>query len=441
MTIYKACDIRGIYPKEFTDDTAYRIGRAVGTKYQGRALAVGGDVRISTPALKQRLIDGLLDSGADVVDIGLAATPVFYYALSHLTVSGGITVTASHNPPQYNGFKMMFGEIPVDEAFIHEIRDIAENGGFSVGHGTMTVADILPAYKESMRKLELEGTLKVVIDAGNGSMSTLAPEVFQALGFEVIPLYCWPDGNFPFRDPNPAVYENLTDLSREVLAKGADFGMAFDGDGDRVVFADNKGSIIKSEKSLVLFIRHYLAGRQSSVVYDQKSSSIVRDAVIALNGRPIMERSGHAFIKKRFLENHSALAGEISGHFFFGELGYDDGLYAALKMAQIIRESGLALSSLLADIPGSLITPDIRIPCPYAQQDAWLDRVRTLRTKGALVEIDGVRIEYASGWLLVRRSVTEESMTVRIEAKDQQAMDGIKADLLSVLPEISEAMK
>ncbi len=440
MSIYKDCDIRGIYQKEFDERDAYQIGRALGTDFEGKTLALGGDVRVSTPILKQSIMDGLRESGANIIDIGMVPTPVFYYALKHLPVDGGVQVTASHNPAEYNGFKLMFGDMPVTPALIGAIEDRVRSGEYSEGAGTLRSHDITSEYFQWITAACPKGDRKVVLDCCNGATSALAPKVFKALGYDVVELYCTFDGRFPNRDPNPAVYSHLGDLCAKVKETGADFGAAFDGDGDRMVFVDDRGEVVQSERALAIFIDEYLKDRPSSVVYDLKSSSVVRDAILAKGGEPRMERSGHAFIKRNFLEHHSALAGEISGHFFFGELGYDDGLYAALKMGEILTKGGKPMSTLLDAIPKTLITPDIRCFCPYDRRDGWLDRVREMGKDYEVSEIDGVRVQFPDGWLLVRKSVTEEGVTMRIEAKDEDAMARIKALLAETLPEVKEKL-
>ena len=437
MSIYKECDIRGIYPSELGENDAYNIGRAVGAMMPGAVLAVGGDVRLSTPVLKERLIAGLRDSGANILDIGMVPTPAFYFSLGHLKTDGGLMVTASHNPAKYNGFKLMFNNTPVTPEIIQRIKESAEAGKFPSGKGSCETVGITQDYENSVKKAFTPArSLKVVLDCCNGATGKLAPDLFKAMGHDVVPLYCEFDGSFPNRDPNPAVYENLTDLKSKVLETGADFGAAFDGDGDRVVFVDDLGRVINSERSFVLFINEYLKHQPSSVVYDIKSSSVVRDAALELGGKPIMERSGHAFIKRTFLENRSALAGEISGHFFFGELGYDDGIYAALKMAEIAAKSSEKLSAAVDRIPKTIITPDIRIKCSYDVRDEWLGRVSKAGESYDILLIDGVRIEFPYGWLLVRKSVTEESITLRIEAKNEASLQKIKEWTLKILPEI-----
>lgn len=436
MSIYKDCDIRGIYSVEFDETDAYRIGRAVGTMMTGRTLVVGGDVRLSTPALRERLIAGLRESGANIINIGIVPTPVFYFSLKLLSADGGVMVTASHNPAEYNGFKLMFNDTPVTVEVIHEIESLVKAGKFINGGGAYKEIDITRDYIKTMLGFFKPGKLKVVLDCCNGSASELAPQLFQQLGYDVVPLYCEFDGSFPNRDPNPAVYENLTDLKEKVIETGAALGAAFDGDGDRVVFVDDRGMVINSERSFVLFIREYLKEAPSSVVYDIKSSSVVKDTVLELGGEPILERSGHAFIKRNFLEHQSALAGEISGHFFFRELGYDDGIFAALKMAEIVGFGEDKLSAIADRIPKTLITPDIRVACPYDKRDGWLERVLEAGRKYDISLIDGVRVDFSYGWLLIRKSVTEESITLRIEARRAEYMKKIKLWILVVLPEI-----
>jgi len=435
MSIYKECDIRGIYGEEFDETTAYAIGRAIGGMMADKTLAVGGDIRVSTPVLKASLISGLTESGANVVDICMVPTPVFYFALKEWGFDGGITVTASHNPAKYNGFKLMFGQLPVTPEIMREIQERVESGSFPAGNGTVETMDATTPYTNKILASFNRGSMKVVIDCANGAMSKLAPEVFSRLGYDVVPLYCTFDGNFPNRDPNPANYASLSALSLRVVAEGAALGIAFDGDGDRVVFADDRGNIIPSEKSFAVIINEYLGKRQAPVVYDLKSSSIVKDAVLKNGGTPLMERSGHAFIKRRFLTNHAALAGEISGHFFFSELGYDDGLYAALVMAGLIEKSGGPFSAIAGAIPSTVITPDIRIFCPYEKRDGLLQRAAELGRGYDVSYLDGVKVDFGDGWLLVRKSVTEEAVTLRIEAKDEAVMRRIKKLLYEKIPE------
>ncbi|MGN0801267.1 MAG: phosphomannomutase, partial [Candidatus Faecivicinus sp.] len=296
MSIFKDCDIRGIYGSELTCEDVYRIGRGLGAMLPPNAtVRVGGDVRLSTPDLKQRLIRGLTESGMKVEDLGIIPTPALYYALASGKADGGATVTASHNPPEYNGVKFMLGHDVVTRSTIDRLKEIVARQDFPSGSGSASKVDILPAYLASLTKrFGARRPLKVVVDAGNGAMSEVAPTAFRSAGYRVTELFCTPDGAFPNRSPNPADYENLTALCAKVAEEGADFGVAFDGDGDRAVFVDDLGRPVLNEKSLVLFIRHLLKNRPTPVVYDQKSSSVIRRAILEMDGAPIPERSGHA---------------------------------------------------------------------------------------------------------------------------------------------------
>ena len=425
MSIFKDCDIRGVYPDEFSEAEARRIGLAMAAMHPGARMAVGGDVRLSTPALKAAFIGGLTEGGMKVTDMGTIPTPALYFALASGHVEGGATVTASHNPPQYNGIKYMFGGEPVTRGDIDALKAVYDAGAFPTGAGSCETFGPIPDYLASLaRRFSAKRPLKIVVDAGNGAMSLIAPQALRRCGYEVVELFCRPDGRFPGRDPNPAEYRHLGAVCAKVVESGADFGVAFDGDGDRAVFIDETGRAVMNEKSLVLFIRRLLRDRPTPVVYDQKSSSVVRRATLEMGGTPVPERSGHAFIKRRFLELGAAIAGEVSGHFFFGELGYDDGLYAAMLMAEIIAEEGRSLSQLTAGIVCPPITPDLRMRCPYAQQQARLDRIEALAAGRdcTVSHLDGVRLDFPDGWLLARKSVTAEQITLRAEAESPERL-------------------
>ena len=442
MSIFKDCDIRGVYPTEITDESAYRIGRALATMHPGARMRVGGDVRLSTPALKDAFIRGLVESGAHVSDMGVIPTPALYYALANSDADGGATVTASHNPPQYNGIKFMFGKEPVTRRDIDALRDVVAAGDFVQAQGDCASLSILPEYLASLKaRFQAKKPLHVVIDAGNGAMSDVAPQAFRQSGYRVTELFCTPDGRFPNRDPNPAEYRHLTAVCAAVRSAGADLGVAFDGDGDRAVFIDETGQAVPNEKSLVLFIRRLLRERPTAVVYDQKSSSAIRRATLAMGGTPVPERSGHAFIKRQFLALGAAVAGEVSGHFFFGEIGYDDGLFAALMMADILAESGETLSALTAGILCPPITPDLRMHCPYDQQQSWLDRIESLAQAQPcqVSHLDGVRLEFPDGWILARKSVTAEQITLRAEADTPERLRELLELAASALPESARA--
>ncbi|MFT9494141.1 phosphomannomutase/phosphoglucomutase [Anaerosolibacter sp.] len=437
MGIYKDCDIRGVYGQDLNESTAYKIGRAVGSLMHGKRVVVGGDVRQSTPSLKENLMEGLMASGASLVDIGMVPTPVFYFARDFLKADGGIMVTASHNPAIFNGFKIALGSMPITKEDIEQIKTLADSNGFVIGFGEKEAVDVYQDYKDHIRKLlGHKGALKVVIDAGNGAVSKLAPELFRSFGYAVNELFCHFDGRFPNREPNPAQYNNLIRLQQVVIENDADIGIGFDGDGDRVVFIDHKGQIVTSEESFIIFIRDYLKNEPSTVVYDIKSSSIIEKEVRKYRSQPIMERSGHAFIKKSFLDQHAALAGEVSGHFFFKELGCDDGIYAALKMCEILTKSKKNLVEITEGIEKTIMTPDIRIPYPWEKQRDLLVKVESLKYKYPISTLDGIRVQFPYGWALIRQSVTEPCVTIRFEADHEENMLSIKKEFLACVPEL-----
>ena len=408
-------------------------------------ILLGGDLRLSTPELKGALTEGLLQSGAELVDLGTIPTPVLYYALKHSDAVAGATVTASHNPPEYNGVKFMIGSEPVTRRVMDALHQIVIDRSFADAKGTLTHWDVTKDYLDSLEaRFTAPTPLHILVDAGNGAMSRVAPEAFRRAGYRVTELFCEPDGSFPNRSPNPADYSCLGRTSEAVRACGADLGVAFDGDGDRAVFLDETGAPVQNEKSLVLFIRALLKDHPTPVVYDQKSSSVIREAVLEMGGTPLPERSGHAFIKKRFLDNGAAVAGEVSGHFFFGELGYDDGLFAGLSMAELVARSEKRLSELVSGIVCPPITPDLRIACPYAEQQSWLDRVEDLaRSLGAEIShLDGVRADFADGWFLMRKSVTAEQITLRAEARTRERLQALLDQVAGALPEAArDALK
>lgn len=443
--IYKDCDIRGVYGEELRLDEVRLIGRALGTMLEGRSITVCGDVRTSTSDIKRELIAGLLETGGDIIDIGIVPTPVAYFAKSSacLDTYALAIVTASHNPARYNGIKLMLGVLPPTPDEIKAIEQLVRSGRFHFAEGSIVNLDIKEAYRSKMQSLAgpLTEPLKVVLDIGNGTTAGIAAEVFREHGYDVVELFGEPDGNFPNRNPNPADFKHLTALCEKVVEEKADFGIAFDGDGDRAVFVDEKGRPIINEKALIMQTKH--AVKQAtvsadrpvpdfSVVYDQKCSRIVPDTIKALGGTPILERSGHAFIKKTFLKNSSLLAGEISGHFFFKELGHDDGIYAGLCLGSYLASArsgaaGTTLSQLADSIPTPHISSDLRYPVDYGRMGTVLTKIRTDYGSYPISTYDGVRVELPDAWFLVRKSVTAQEMTLRVEASsDEQLKDLIR---------------
>lgn len=430
--IYKDCDIRGVYGEELTLKEVRLIGRAIGTMLNGKSIIVCGDVRVSTGDIKTELTEGLLETGADIIDIGIVPTPSAYFAKSRecLAAYALAIVTASHNPAQYNGIKLMLGDLPPTPQKIKEIAELVSSGQFRFSQGRIRKTDILDAYIRKMKSLAGENakSLKVVLDIGNGTTAGIAGKIYKECGYEVIEIYGEADGRFPNRNPNPADFKNITEVCHRVIQENADFGVAFDGDGDRAVFIDDKGRPVINEKALIFLTASKTEenGKAFSVVYDQKCSRIVPDAIKKMGGEPIRERSGHAFIKKCFLDNGSILGGEISGHFFFRELGHDDGIYAGLCLGTYISKQGRPLSEIVDSIPDLHISPDLRYQVAYENMSGVLERIKEDYAGYPVSTYDGVRVEMPDAWFLVRKSVTAQEMTLRIEADSATKMDELR---------------
>ena len=440
MSIFHACDIRGIAGQNLTDIMVLRIGRAVGVKLAGGKVVVGGDIRLSSPGFVRIMIDALVDSGCEVIDIGIVATPVFYYALQLTGATGGVMVTASHNPGQYNGFKLVLGPQPVTEEDVQEIGAMVASNARVRGQGRVIKQSMVEKYIAATSAKTIPNGLSVVVDAGNGATARIAPALFRAAGYEVTELYCDPDGTFPNRPPNPALAENLADLGKIVRRTGARLGVAFDGDGDRVGFVDEQGQPVDNDDIIVLLGRHYLEQEQGTVIYDAKCSMVVPEEIHKAGGRPVMARAGHTFSKAAFLRENALFAGEISGHFFFRELGYDDGMFAALKVCELVARHG-SLAELAGAIPNYLLTPDIRVPYYGSDKEEILDEAARQLAAYEPNRIDGVRIEFPDGWGMIRSSVTEPLFTLRFEAKTPTRLRDITALLLEALPaEVREAV-
>ncbi len=436
MSISKACDIRGRYPDELDVATARKVGAALGTELDGGDFAAGGDVRPSTPELKDAVIEGLTETGSEVTDVGIAPTPAIYWAGRHLETAGTVIVTASHNPPGYNGIKFMLGDLPPSPADVNRVRRRVEAEDFISGTGSRRERTMREEYLEWLEEGfggRLQG-LRVLVDAGNGSVSEWAPEALRWAGAQVTKLNCRPDGTFPNRSPNPSKRENLEVTAQKVREADVDLGTAFDGDGDRVVFLDEHGRVVQTDRAIVLLARAALEDHPGGgVVYDIKCTDRVPEEVQRAGGRPLPERSGHAFIKTRLLREGAAFAGEASGHFFFAELGGDDGIYAALRMARLLTESGKSMSEMAAAVPDYHITPDIRIPVEPGGASEVIERVREAFSGRPQDETDGVRVDFGDGWALVRPSVTEPVVTLRCEGDSEDALERIRGRVEDVV--------
>jgi len=438
MSIFKACDIRGVYPDELDESTAEAIGHAIGSELAGGNCVLGGDIRPSTPGLKDAVSRGLLAAGADVLDVGIVPTPVAYWASKELRARGVVIVTASHNPPRYNGIKFAFGDEPAMPEDVERVRRRVEQRDFRAGSGQRTEAPVKAGYLDWLGR-RFEGTgpgMRVLLDAGNGSASEWAPEAFRAAGCEVHELFCEPDGRFPSRSPNPTEPGALVAAGQAVRAAGAGLGVCFDGDADRTVFLDERGDYVPAEEALILLAREALEDEpKAAIVYDLKSTRILSQEIRRAGGRPVMERSGYSFIKRRLMQEDAALGAEASGHFFFRELGGDDGIYAGLKVAELLAASDKRFSELRATIPPYFISEDIRIPCAAGDAEAAVDSVRRAFADHPQDHTDGVRVEFDGGWALCRASVTEPAVTVRVEGDSPERLAEIRRTFLDAIPD------
>jgi len=449
MSIFRAYDIRGIYGRDLNKEISEKIGRAFGTYIGEKEIVVGMDSRLSSPELKESLINGIVSTGCNVIDIGMVPTPVLYFSVYHYNMDGGIMITGSHNPPEYNGFKLMKGKETLYGHEIQRIREIIESEEFNSGTGSVKKQEVVDEYINFLReRINLRKKLRVVIDAGNGTAGPIALKLFKNLGCDVIPLYCEPDGNFPNHHPDPTVDKFLEDLIEKVKEEDADIGIAYDGDADRVGFIDDSGNIIRGDEALILFSREILSREKKvKIILEVKCSQALVEDIKRNGGIPIMYRTGHSFIKKKMREENAILAGEMSGHFFFSDnyYGYDDAIFASARMLQIISNSDRRLSEIIKEIPKYFSTPEIRVPCPEERKFEIVDEIRRkFEKKFDVIDVDGARIQFDDGWGLVRASNTEPAIILRFEGKTKLRMNEIKELILRELrkyPEISKSLE
>jgi phosphomannomutase/phosphoglucomutase len=442
--IFREYDIRGVVGRDFDAVDVERIGLAFGTYVRqrgGKRLAVGRDHRLSSESFSVALATGLQATGCDLVDIGLVPTPVLYFSIVHLNTDGGCMITASHNPAEYNGIKLCFGRGALYGEEIQHIGHLAVHGPFTEGTSQRTEAEVMAPYMAYITdQIQLRRPLRVVVDAGNGTSGLIIQDLLRRLGCDVYPLFCEVDGTFPNHHPDPTVPENLTDLIREVKARQADIGLAYDGDSDRLGVIDERGEIIWGDRLLVLFAREILSRHPGAkVIFDVKCSQVLVDDIRQHGGRPIMWMTGHSLIKKKLYEEQAALAGEMSGHLFFadGYFGYDDAIYASCRLLQILDRAHAPLSALLADLAVTYSTPEIRVSCADEDKFGVVERVKAeFQREGQVrevVTIDGARIIFADGWGLVRASNTQPALVLRFEATTAERLEAIQAFVVEQL--------
>ena len=446
--IFREYDIRGIAGTQITEEDVLNIGKGIGTFLVNRKcfdLTVGRDCRTTSDRYAELLIDGLLSTGCDVTDIGVCPTPVQYFSIRHLNKKGGVMVTASHNPPEYNGFKICKNLDSVHGDQIQEIRKIIEQNDFVRGNGARNEADVVGPYKQYIiDTIRIDNPLKVGVDAGNGTAGVIAVPVLKQLGCEVHDIYCDMDGNFPNHEAAPTVAKNMADLIALVKNKGLDLGIGYDGDGDRIGVVDEKGNLIYGDQLMIIFSREILARKPGATfISEVKCSKTMYDDIKAHGGRAIMWKTGHSLIKKKMKEEKAELAGEMSGHMFFADryFGYDDATYASCRLLEILSATGKPIAELLSDIPETFNTPEIRVDCPDHIKFSVVDQVTKIFSKDYdVIDIDGARIVFEDGWGLIRASNTQPALVLRFEALSEKRLDEIRKLVESALEGVKKGI-
>ena len=432
---FREYDIRGIFPEELNEEAIHQLGHAIGTYYHNKGvgrISVGHDCRLSSPDLSKWLIESLMESGINIIDVGMVPTPLLYFSIHELDMDGGIQITGSHNPPEFNGFKICLGEMSVHGKEIQKIREICEAGDFRKGNGTLETADVGAPYIRYLQGNINPGPVKrkVVIDAGNGVGGPVACEIYNNLGFDVIPLFCEPDGRFPNHHPDPTIPENLEAMVSKVHETSADLGIAFDGDADRIGVVDKKGNIIWGDQLMIVFSRELLARHPGGkIIGEVKCSQVLYDDIKKHGGEAIMWKAGHSLIKAKMKEEGALLAGEMSGHLFFSEryFGYDDAIYAGARLLEILSNTEKSMKDLLSDVPKMVNTPEIRTDCPDETKfQIVADLVEEFKKDYEVIDVDGARVLFDGGWGLVRASNTQPVLVLRFEANNEKRLKEIR---------------
>jgi len=433
--VFREYDIRGIVNEEIQDEDVFLLGKAFGAymaQQQKKYVVVGRDCRLTSDRYRDLLLEGMLTTGLDVVDVGVCPTPVFYFALRHLNREGGMMITASHNPPEYNGFKICNGFDTISGAEIQKFRTLMDGGSFEIGSGHVTEYDIVTHYIEFIvGNITLSRRLRIGIDAGNATAGPVILPILRKLGCEVFPLYCEMDGTFPNHEPDPTVLENLRDLCALVKSENLDVGVAYDGDSDRLGVVDHRGEPVFGDKLMIIFAREILSRRPGETfISEVKCSQTLYDDIRRHGGNAIMWRTGHSLMKAKMKETEAALAGEMSGHMFFKDryFGFDDGLYASCRLLEILANTGKTIPDLLEGVPTTYTTPEIRVPCPDPVKFEVVERAKLLfRTRDLdIIDVDGARIVFEDGWGLVRASNTQPVLVLRYEAGTPERLNEIR---------------
>lgn len=441
--IFREYDIRGIVGEDLTPETVEIIGKAIGTIFRlkgKRTVAIGRDARNSSRPFSQSIMSGLISTGCSCIDFGMIPTPVFYFGVITKKMDGGIMITGSHNPPEFNGFKVMIEDETLYGEGIKEIEKIIlKERFFEEGGGSLSSYQIINEYIDFVTSnVKIERKLRIVVDAGNGVGGFVASPIYKEMGHDVFELYCEPDGNFPNHHPDPTVPEYLNDLIEKVRIEGADLGIAFDGDADRIGLIDEKGNILWGDQIMIILSRSVLKENPGAkIIGEVKSSKILYDEIAKLGGVPVMWKTGHSLIKKKIKEENALLAGEMSGHIFFADryFGFDDAIYTGARILEILSKSDKPLSRMLEDIPKTFVSPEIRIPSSDNLKFKVVEEVKKHYKDFPMIDVDGVRVDFGDGWALVRASNTQPVLVLRFEGFTQEALGRIKNEIESVVQE------
>ncbi len=447
--IFREYDIRGIAEDDLNNEVLEKISRALGAMFREKGIskvAVGRDGRISSPRISKAIIEGFLSSGLDVVDIGVVASPVFYFACHRWRINGGIMITGSHNPPEYNGMKISVNSATIYGDDIKDILKRVEKGEKVEGKGSYEERDVIPEYREFIKSdVKIVRNLKIVVDSGNGVGGGILIPTLREMGVEVVSLFEDVDGRFPNHFPDPTVPDNLKALIDGVGKSGAEFGVAFDGDADRIGVIDEKGSIIWGDRLMAIFAKSLLKENPGGkIVFEVKCSKALPEVIEKHGGVPIMSRTGHSPIEARIKKENALFGGEMSGHIYFNDryFGYDDALYTASRLCELVSSSDKPLSSYLEDVPSYPITPEIRVDCPDEIKFKVVDKLSAIFQKtNEVITIDGARVIFPDGWGLVRASNTQPVLVLRFEADTEDAVQRIKKEMTGVLDEVLAEFK
>jgi phosphomannomutase/phosphoglucomutase len=448
-TIFREYDIRGVVDKDLTRETVRELGRGAGSYFARhgiKRITVGRDCRPSSDSFFDALLEGLLGSGREVIDVGVCPTPLLYFSIVHLAQEGGVMITGSHNPPEFNGFKVCVGKDAIYGGEIQRVREVIEKKDFVQGKGSLARHDIIKDYHHYLlSNIRLNRKIKVVVDAGNGTGGVVGVPIMQELGCQVKALYCEMDGRFPHHHPDPTVEKNLQDLIAMVQETKADLGIGYDGDADRIGVIDEEGRIIWGDKLMIIFARAIIEEHGGGTfIGEVKCSQTLYDEIERLGGRAIMWKTGHSLIKDKMKKEKALLGGEMSGHMFFADryFGFDDAIYASCRLLEIMDKSGKKLSELLEGIPQTYATPEIRVECPDDIKFRIVEQATEhFRQRYPVIDVDGMRVQFPDGWGLLRASNTQPALVLRFEATSQGRLKEIRGMIEATVQELMQGVR